>query len=200
MEEGFTLAQLAERLGMQPRTIRSYIEQGLLRGPEIGGRGARYSEYHAQRLQAIRTLKELRRLPLGEVRRRLMVVTGPEIAALARESELVKAPTSGPGAVSALDYLRSINSGGRQEQTSAPAQANAPAQEGYTPVDILLARLDRAGARPARRARGEVWTLISVTPDVEIRVRGAQTPDELARWERIADHLREILTGGAQEE
>jgi hypothetical protein len=40
-----------------------------------------------------------------------------------------------------------------------------------------------------------VWTSIPLTPDVEIRVRGALAGDDLARWERIADHLREILLG-----
>jgi hypothetical protein len=37
-------------------------------------------------------------------------------------------------------------------------------------------------------------------PDIEIRVRGTQSADELARWERIADHLRQILMDGSKEE
>jgi hypothetical protein len=69
-------------------------------------------------------------------------------------------------------------------------------------MDVLLARLDRLAPRanPPRRARGEVWTSIPLTPDVEIRVRGTLAADQLARWERIADHLREILIGETPEE
>jgi DNA-binding transcriptional MerR regulator len=199
LPDEFTLAQLAERLDMQPRTVRSYIEQGLLRGPEVGGRGARYSEYHATRLLAIRTLKELRGLPLAEVRRRLLVITGPEIASLAKEAEAARG-FSVPNDRSALNYLRSINQGRLAKDTAEPGFTSSP--EAPTPMDVLLERLDRLteGKHPSRRSRGEVWTSIPITPDVEIRVRGRQTADELARWERIADHLRQILMGGSKEE
>jgi hypothetical protein len=125
-----------------------------------------------------------------------MVMTGPEIAFLAKEAEVARSPVSPPIAVSALDYLRSIKPGDQREP------AFTPAPEAPTPMDVLLRRLDRLaeGSKPPRRARGEVWTSIPVTPDIEIRVRGTQTADALARWERIADHLREILMGQAQEE
>ena len=70
-------------------------------------------------------------------------------------------------------------------------------------MDVLLARFDllSPGSKPPpRRSHGQVWTSIPLTRDVEIRVRGTLTLDQLSRWERIADHLREILMGGAQEE
>jgi hypothetical protein len=41
----FTFADLFERLVILPRTTRSFIEQGLLRGPGVGGRGAWYTRY-----------------------------------------------------------------------------------------------------------------------------------------------------------
>ena len=184
---------------MQPRTIRSYIEQGLLRGPEIGGRGARYGTYHVERLQAIRTLKDERRLPLAEVRRLLLGMTAAEISGLAGEAdaEISSAPPEPPRPESALHYLRSVQRG----SSKAPLPA-APRPQGPTPLDVVLARLDHVapGSKPARKARGEVWTSIPITRDVEIRVRGVQPADRLARWERIADHLREILMGEAKEE
>ena len=49
MADKYSLEELAKRVGIQPRTIRSYINQGLLRGPDSLGRNARYSEYHRKR-------------------------------------------------------------------------------------------------------------------------------------------------------
>ena len=52
----YSLEDLARHLDIQPRTIRSYIQQGLLRGPDTMGRNARYSAYHLKRLELIKTL------------------------------------------------------------------------------------------------------------------------------------------------
>ena len=46
-----------------------------------------------------------------------------------------------------------------------------------------------------RRARGTIWTRISVTPDLEISVRGDLDPIERDIFEQLADQLRAILTG-----
>src|SRR5690606_10266850 len=41
-----TLRELSDQVGIEPRTIRSYIQQGLLRGPEGLGPKAKYGPYH----------------------------------------------------------------------------------------------------------------------------------------------------------
>ena len=193
VDSELTLAELAALLDMQPRTIRSYIERDLLRGPEVGGRGARYTDYHVTRLQAIRALKDFRGLPLAEVRRRLLSVTGPELVSLASEGAVPQKTGSLPNTESALDYIRGLKQSGKPEPPSAPDS------ESPTPMDSVLARLDQltAGIKPQRRSRGEVWVSIPITPDIEIRVRGTQTAEQLSRWERIADYLRDLLIGGA---
>ena len=55
----YSLDGLAQKVGIHPRTIRSYIQQGLLRGPESMGRNAHYTDYHLKRLEVIKTLNEL---------------------------------------------------------------------------------------------------------------------------------------------
>lgn len=64
------IAELAQRAGVTPRTIRYYVAEGLL--PPPGGRGQRraYNQRHLDRLTAIRELKAAY-LPLHEIRRRL---------------------------------------------------------------------------------------------------------------------------------
>ena len=44
MDTSWTLEELATETGLAPRTIRSYIERGLLPGPATRGRGARYGD------------------------------------------------------------------------------------------------------------------------------------------------------------
>lgn len=65
----FNLEDLARAVGMNPRTIRSYIQQGLIRGPDSMGRNAHYTDYHFKRLEVIKTLKNDYGMGLGEIRR-----------------------------------------------------------------------------------------------------------------------------------
>jgi DNA-binding transcriptional MerR regulator len=53
-----TLRELAEEVGVPPRTIRFYISRGLLDGPLIAGRRARYGTDHVERLKKIRALQQ----------------------------------------------------------------------------------------------------------------------------------------------
>jgi len=57
MSEKLTLADLAQRTGESRRTIRYYIQRGLLPPPHGAKRGAWYDEEHANRLKRILHLK-----------------------------------------------------------------------------------------------------------------------------------------------
>lgn len=230
----YSLQDLADSVGMEPRTIRSYIEQGLLRGPESLGRNARYGEGHLRRLQAIRAMKDLDGMSLGEIRKALLTLSEDAIAAIAERApnrdEGGGAAASGSG--SALDYLRSVKQalGGDWAAAPSPAPgvprpmapgaprpmapgapvardplrspAPSPQPGSRTPLEALLDELGRyRPKRPVKpRAKGTPWFRIQVTPDVELSVRGVRSPEELAQFERIADHLREFLLGGTDHE
>lgn len=56
-DNGMKLAELAEKTGFSPRTIRLYITQGLLPGPLRRGRGAAYGQEHLERLEKIGELQ-----------------------------------------------------------------------------------------------------------------------------------------------
>jgi DNA-binding transcriptional MerR regulator len=70
MEE-MTLTQLAERAEVTPRTIRYYIQIGLLRPPGSAGPGAHYDESYVARIRQIKRLQRAH-LPLAEIRKRLL--------------------------------------------------------------------------------------------------------------------------------
>lgn len=68
-ESKFSLQELSELTGVDPRTIRWYIAEGLLRGPETRGPKAYYTEHHRKRLDVIRQLRDVYGLPISEIRR-----------------------------------------------------------------------------------------------------------------------------------
>lgn len=101
----YTIEDLAKQSGFDVRSIRSLIEQGLLRGPSSLGRYARYSQSHLIRLLAIKALKEKKGLKIADIRQTLLYMNESDIRALAetiRNSEQ-------PSPISALDYIRSLN-------------------------------------------------------------------------------------------
>ncbi len=65
--ETLTIEALAERAGTTVRTVRYYITQGLLTGPDARGRAAHYTVGHLDRLRIIRYLVG-QHLPLREIR------------------------------------------------------------------------------------------------------------------------------------
>jgi DNA-binding transcriptional MerR regulator len=60
------LDELAERAGVSPRTIRYYVQRGLLPAPTFRGRDTAYGEEHLLRLRAIKRLQE-RFMPLDAI-------------------------------------------------------------------------------------------------------------------------------------
>ena len=67
-EDALDLTELADRAGVSIRTVRYYIQQGLLPRPEARGPGAHYKEEHLDRLLLIKRLQK-EHLPLAEIRR-----------------------------------------------------------------------------------------------------------------------------------
>ncbi len=84
-------------------------------------------------------------------------------------------------------------------QQSPPSDADSEgAGSPGGPLDRLLIELRQAlGSRQVqRRVAGESWFRLQVTPDVELGIRGVYDAEALARFERLADYLRQILLGG----
>ena len=84
------LSALADRAGVSTRTVRYYIQQGLLPKPDARGPGAHYTEEHLDRLLLIKRLQK-EHLPLAEIRK--AIESGAAEAAAPR---------------SARDYIRSV--------------------------------------------------------------------------------------------
>jgi DNA-binding transcriptional MerR regulator len=211
MSSQYTLEELAQLLRINPRTIRSYIQQGLLRGPDSMGRNARYSDYHVKRLQTIRQLKDDHNLPLSQIRQ-LVTMAAPDedlqiqlVPVRAPEEETMQ---SMPEPSSALDYIRSRRADGRggeplMEAAFSPAEKSEITPRQERPIEALLAKLrDQAGLGSSvpRRSRGQEWVRLEVTPDIELHLRGPLYGEQLKDFERLADLMRHILLGSEDHE
>src|SRR2546422_8722809 len=67
----YRLRELARLVGVEPRTIRSYIQQAVVPGPDQRGRNARYGPVHLDRPRAGVFLRNQRGLSMPAVRRPL---------------------------------------------------------------------------------------------------------------------------------
>lgn len=76
------LDELAQRAGVSPRTVRYYVQRGLIPAPEFRGPDTAYTDDHLTRLRAIRALQE-RHLPLDAIEAALAGRTTADIARIA---------------------------------------------------------------------------------------------------------------------
>ena len=92
MDERYGIDELASLVGVSRRTVRFYVQQGLLPAPLGVGRGKHYGTEHLARLRAVKALQQQGR-SLDEVRRELAGGGGAH-----EMSALALAPVSGvPG-------------------------------------------------------------------------------------------------------
>ena len=215
-----SLAELAAASGLQPRTVRSWVAQRLLPSPLNRGPMARYPAETLERLLAIRAMREIFRRPLAEIRQELLVASPDALHELADKAKALSPEPVEPGFATvstALDYIRGIREGERRRSTARPAmetpdldatlRASEPVSSaanalvpyaGTGPrhgLEALEHQLGIDRAPPARKARAEEWLRLSITPEVEVTVRGPIDPEARARLERCADLIRDILLG-----
>jgi DNA-binding transcriptional MerR regulator len=166
------IAELAQRAGVTPRTIRYYVAEGLL--PPPGGRGQRraYGQQHLDRLDAIRQLKAAY-LPLHEIRRRLNASPASPSARMAAARAVgssaqgvvpgpALAESTPPGTVAAVASRPPIGFGG----TSGVGRI-----EIYDPPET-------------------VWRRHTLAPGVELHYRETEDP-------RLAEAIRRLIREAA---
>ena len=139
----YDLQELCTEAGVTPRTVRYYIQQGLLPAPEPQGPATRYGQGHLDRLRLIRDL-QAEHQPLAVIRQRLEDLPDEDIHRLVR-----KLPRSSPS--SAVDYVRSVLGEPQlmARDPTAPLRDAARYDARARPVGAPLHRARRGAARPA---------------------------------------------------
>ncbi|HET6578981.1 MAG TPA: MerR family transcriptional regulator [Gemmatimonadales bacterium] len=161
--EGFGLGELSARAGVTPRTVRYYIQQGLLRSPGTPGPGARYDQGHLDRLKLIRRLQR-EHLPLSEIRRRLESLADAEVHRLLQQPEP-------PVRSSAVDYVRGV-------LREPPA---------------LFTAAMAASPEPPPGADRSQWDRLTLAPDLELHVRRPLSRAQNRIVEKLLAYARRLL-------
>jgi DNA-binding transcriptional MerR regulator len=188
-----SLNDLSDATGIEARTIRSYIERGLLPGAQERGRAATYSDDHLSRLEVIKSLRRARpSIELSEIRIFLQGLSPEQIHRLAG------------GSITAASRAIDASQGESDESEGVLADddtdiATAVDWERYsaklTGAERLVCLLREVsgftGTAPTSKVEG--WQRIVITPDVELSVRAEFDANQLATFRELADILRHLL-------
>ena len=150
----YTIAELADRAGVTPRTVRYYTAEGLLPPPDTRGRYAVYGDDHLHRLELIARLKEAY-LPLGEIRSRLEQLSVEQVQAMLAEYRRKPAEAA---PASAADYIAQVL---RDQSTPPTPPPPAAAPLGYRAAGQSPTHAGFPGhgesSSPSFEARMQAW-------------------------------------------
>jgi len=102
-DEGLTLKDLCEESGVSERTVRYYMQQGLLPPAPRSGPGVRYPTSYLWRLRVVRRWQD-EYLPLEQIRKMLSDLSDVEIERIATTTTPPPAAPSGRVA----DYVKQV--------------------------------------------------------------------------------------------
>src|SRR5450432_3494343 len=211
--DSYDLLELCDAADVTPRTVRYYVQQGLLPSPDTRGQGARYDRAHLERIQLIKRLQG-RHLPLSEIRTQLAELSDAAVSALVAE------PAAGEKSGSALDYVRNVLSGakmGRESELRSrdylspysmpvpPAQMPipkfrareivAPTAPEPAPAPIAAAQAPSAASPPEPSTQPRsTWDRIPLAPDIELHIRRPLSRVQNKLLERLLEHARTLFS------
>lgn len=191
--ESYSLTELAGATGLEERTIRSYIERGLLPGAHARGRASSYSDEHLARLNIILSLRRARpNIGLSEIRIFLQNLSPDQIKRFA-DGEI----TATSRVTDTLIQTEGTESGtASNEDIEMPRTTDwARSAASLTGVERLVCILREVSGQkaPGSTSKVEGWQRIAVTPDIELSVRAGFDETLVAAFRELADLLRHLL-------
>ena len=168
-----SIGELAQRTGVTRRTIRYYVEIGLLPPPAGAGKAAVYGPEHLERLETIKELQAYR-LSLEEIRDRL-----------------AGKPVRSPGELPPGQML--MAEAGRGRVVERPLLRRRIISRVSVRRRAIVSRARTFSARePRSEYDAEQWMRISLSEDVELHVRRRASKSN--RWlNRFIKEARRIL-------
>lgn len=194
MTEEYTLEDLERLSGLPIRTLRFYIQEGLLPGPDTRGKYARYSGRHLASLELIQRLKNMR-LPLQQIRRMLDDMTTDDLAQVLHapnaEAPLRNLPPEKGQFFGKMDEDLPVSS--ERDPSARTGQLHSIIRD-TSPQNYYLttpAQPQSARSQPVQKTRTqteETWQRIQLAEGVELQVRKPLDRQTL----RLVDELRKF--------
>jgi DNA-binding transcriptional MerR regulator len=181
---GLAIGELAQRAGVTRRTIRYYVEIGLLQPPAGAGKAAAYGAEHLERLELIREL-QAHRLSLEEIRDRLAgkpVPSAEELVALGPQDLAQTHRLAQADFTSAAQYIADL----RRTEAMPRPPSTTEGGPAYMQAGI------RSESKPLADFDAEQWLRVRLSQDVELHVR--RRASRTHRWlNRLIKEARRIL-------
>jgi DNA-binding transcriptional MerR regulator len=198
--EEILIHELAQRAGISVRTIRYYIEEGLLPQPSYQGKYSYYTLNYLDRLELIRRLKESY-LPLREIREIMSTLTDEDVQAKLKEQSnpnQVIFEQSPPPQISrkpgqeALRYINQLmedQSRYKSKRTDNKTQSNFIGQKEVSAQTKFSSPEASTGMSDE-----ETWQRISLAPGVELHLRQPLDPDTNSRVWQVIQYAKRMFS------
>jgi len=192
VDKGFTIEELARRGGLSLRTLRYYIQEGLMPGPDTAGKYASYSQHHLDHITIIKRLKSLH-LPLKEIRNLISNMTPRDMKRILQyqdtlyfqlgEEKVTKTPTKSPGELSsALEYIQDLEIRQSRLQSIASSPAILPRPQRKAKSQKNIASIHDQGELKTQK---ESWSKITISEGVELNLKET----EASRYKKEIEEL-----------
>lgn len=203
MKDDLTLEDLSTYSGLTLRTLRYYIQEGILQGPDSRGKYARYSQEHLDRIELIRRLKELR-LPLQEIGQIIENMTPEEISKVREYQDILKTKIKRPefpktselsfsnNKSSALEYIRELES----RFDNVQEIANAPARK----IHSVVSNANLIPSIPVEKhdyrinTPKEEWTRFVIKDGVELNIKRTIGTDNEVRIGILVEYAKRLFS------
>jgi DNA-binding transcriptional MerR regulator len=190
----YTIEQLSELTGYSRRTIRYYVEEGLIDSPAGRGKGGFYFDSHLNKLGIIKQLQE-RGMSLSAISAYMKQNTVPgqrsygEYANLSADSRISGQPF--PGARDRTGMMRKKIFGDSANLQSKEPEVNEIKQDNiFFDINFSEEPLYSAAALQPQR---DVWIKYEISPGLEINVRREVEQEHKKKVEDIIKIAQQIL-------
>jgi DNA-binding transcriptional MerR regulator len=197
--EELLIHELAERAGISVRTIRYYIDEGLLPQPSYQGKYSYYTLNYVDRLELIRRLKESY-LPLREINEIMNSLTDDQVRKRLNElpasspkfslEQKPSQPTAKPGA-KALDYINQVMDTQTKHRMKGTSDQPQPT---ITKQREMASQINFNSSEPSpSKEEDEIWQRISLAPGVELNLRRPLDPVTENLVQQVINFARRIF-------
>ena len=204
MKKEYTLEDLSTISGFSLRTLRYYIQEGILQGPDTRGKNASYSQRHLDRIELVQRLKKLH-LPLREINHIVENMNPEEISQIREYQDILNTKIKRPefpdvselsfnqNRSSALEYIQDLEN--KWENTKAIRETpQSPPSSEKTPAENASYTATGKHKTIPNTGTSEEWTRFIIHDGLEINFRQSKATDDELRIGMLVEYARKLFS------